>query len=117
MTNYAIPVTTKIVPATPGTRAIECGDDKELFIGQQIIAWAIGIRQDDEGDIWPESIFTTPVTFSNLTTEDILGVINPDGSVDYGDGVHYKSFDDLKAQHVKDEKQMKGKTTELFPVK
>jgi hypothetical protein len=108
MVNDEMPVKTICVMAEPGTIAIEKGEDGHEYLGSRVIAWAIGIRQSSIGDIWPDHLFTTPVTFSN--NKDIVGVVHPDGSVDYGDGEHYMSFDMcMKAQAVQIASSSAGK--------
>ena len=92
MRQYDIPVVTKCIPATPGTKAIVPDENGNFVIGPQVVAWTIGIRQSKHGDIWPDDTWLEPVVFDQKRS--IEGVVHPDGSVDFGPSLSFESVSD-----------------------
>jgi len=91
---YEIPVKTTCIPAAAGTKAIVEDDDGIEIIGPCVIAWSISVRRHKKGDIWPVEIFVDAITFN--PEDNVIGVVHPDGSVDYGDGERYPNVEAWK---------------------
>lgn len=94
--DYETPVTTKCIPAAPGTKAIVKAETGEETVGPEVVAWTIGIRQNKHGDIWPTGTWVEAITFN--PDANIIGVVHPDGTVDYGDGQTFASVADWMSE-------------------
>ena len=88
---YDTPVKTLCVPAAPGTQAIVRVGDRE-DVGPWVIAWNVCIRQDKKGDTWPDETFVEAVTYFGDRMTNIVGVVHPDGTVDYGENETFPSY-------------------------
>jgi len=65
----------KIVPAVPGHATVYKGQDDEMWLEDDIVAWCYEVTSND--DIVPRA----PLTINGPVRSNCIGVRKPDGSV------------------------------------